>query len=103
VDEDLHGVGPVTPEGGENGPSAQERLDQHGFFRISMEARAITMTEGGMTEGRVGVLGVLLQAADAERNVCPRAAGEEPDKTAHAGASGDENDIPGSGSIRARA
>jgi hypothetical protein len=48
-----------------------------------------------MTERRVGVPSVLLQAADAERNVCPRAAGEEPDKTAHAGAPGDENDIPG--------
>jgi len=28
------------PEGGKDGPSAQERLDQHGFFRISYGGRA---------------------------------------------------------------
>ena len=96
---DLHGVGTVTPEGGKDGPSAQERLDQHGFFRIPVGGarNEITegITEGRITEGGVGVLGILLQAADAQRYVRPRAAGEEPDQAAHASASGDENDVPG--------
>lgn len=65
---DLHGVGTVTPERGEDGPSAEERLDQDRFFRVSVGGARHQIAQSG-----VGV--VLLQAAEAERYVRPRATG----------------------------